>query len=210
MEDNYISFEHYRSICNQDEGETNQDSQDSLAVHLHSLGIALNYKDDPRLRDTNILNPLWVKNGIYKILNAHDLADHKGELDLGCLTQLLDARNYPRERHGFLMELMRKFELCFPFQDNQNSYLIPDLLDKQQPQEAEDFILEDCLNFRYEYPILPEGLLPRLIVRTNVLSSNTQCAGAQVSFLILKAIAPLLKPTNKTEVSPSVSTGPQQ
>ncbi len=171
MEDNYISFEHYRGIC-QDDGETNQDSQDSLAVHLHRLGIALNYKDDPRLRDTNILNPLWVTNGIYKILNAHNLADHKGELDLGCLPQLLDATNYPRERHGFLMELMRKFELCFPFQYRQDCYLIPELLDKQQPSEAQDFILEDCLNFRYEYPILPEGLLPRFIVRTHVLSHN--------------------------------------
>ncbi|ABW26990.1 COR domain-containing protein [Acaryochloris marina] len=172
MEENYISFEHYRNICNQNQ-ESDLDSQDSLAVHLHNLGIALNYKDDPRLRDTNILNPLWVTNGIYKILNAHDLADHKGELDLGCLPQLLDPKNYPRQRHGFLMELMRKFELCFPFQDSQERYLIPDLLDKQQPLEAEDFILEDCLNFRYTYPILPEGLLPRFIVRTHVLSSNT-------------------------------------
>lgn len=171
MKENYISFEQYRSICNQN-GETNHDSQDSLAIHLHCLGIALNYRKDPRLRDTNILNPLWVTNGIYKILNAHDLADQKGELDLGCLTQLLDAHNYPRERHGFLMELMRKFELCFPFQEYQDRYLIPDLLDKQQPLEAEDFILQDCLNFRYEYPVLPEGLLPRFIVRTHILSSN--------------------------------------
>ncbi|QUY41747.1 COR domain-containing protein [Acaryochloris marina] len=171
MKENYIPFEKYRNICGQND-EPDQDSQDKLAFYLHNLGIALNYKDDPRLRDTNILNPLWVTNGIYKILNAHNLADHKGELDLSCLTQLLDSQKYPRERHGFLMELMRKFELCFPFQDRQDRYLIPDLLDKQQPPEAEGFILEDCLNFRYEYPILPEGLLPRFIVRTNVLSSN--------------------------------------
>ena len=171
MQENYISFGQYRNICNQNK-ESDLDSQDSLAVHLHSLGIALNYKDDSRLRDTNILNPLWVTNGIYKILNAHDLADHKGELDIACLTQLLDANNYPHERHGFLMELMRKFELCFPFQDSQDRYLIPDLLDKQQPPEAEDFILEDCLNFRYKYPILPEGLLPRFIVRTHILNRN--------------------------------------
>jgi internalin A len=171
MADNYISFEQYRAIC-QTDGETDYGAQDSLAVHLHSLGIALNYKDDPRLRDTHVLNPHWVTNGIYTLLNAHELADTKGELEAACLSRNLDAHNYPAERHGFLLELMRKFELCFRFQDDEHRYLIPDLLDKQQPAAAAEFDPADCLNFRYEYPILPEGLLPRFIVRTHVLSEH--------------------------------------
>jgi internalin A len=169
MADNYISFEQYRDICQQD-GESDRGAQDSLAVHLHSLGIALNYKDDTRLRDTHVLNPHWVTNGIYKLLNAHDVNSNKGELQVDKLTQMLDCTHYPPERHGFLLELMRKFELCFPFQDDDSRYLIPDLLDKQQADAAADFHPEECLNFRYEYPILPEGLLPRFIVRTHVLS----------------------------------------
>jgi internalin A len=44
------------------------------------------------------------------------------------------------------------------------------LLDKQQPEEAEQFRPDQCLNFQYHYPILPEGLLPRFIVRTHVIS----------------------------------------
>ena len=171
MAENYISFEKYRDICDQD-GETDLSAQDSLAVHLHSLGIALNYKDDTRLRDTHVLNPHWVTNGIYTLLNAHELADTQGELEVSCLTRTLDPQNYPRERHGFLLELMRKFELCFPFAEEDNRYLIPDLLDKQQPREATAFNPADCLNFRYRYPILPEGLLPRFIVRTHVLSNQ--------------------------------------
>ena len=171
MSENYISFEKYRDIC-QGDGEPDQGAQDSLAVHLHSLGIALNYKDDSRLRDTHVLNPHWVTNGIYTLLNAHELADTRGELELACLARNLDAQDYPPERHGFLLELMRKFELCFPFQDDEKRYLIPDLLDKQQPEAASEFELTECLNFRYEYPILPEGLLPRFIVRTHVLSDH--------------------------------------
>ncbi|PSR16564.1 serine/threonine protein kinase [filamentous cyanobacterium CCP3] len=171
MADNYISFEHYRAIC-QTDGETDYGAQDSLAVHLHSLGIALNYKDDPRLRDTHVLNPHWVTNGIYTLLNADELAHTKGELEAACLSRNLDAQNYPAERHGFLLELMRKFELCFRFQDDEHRYLIPDLLDKQQPTAAAEFAPAECLNFRYQYPILPEGLLPRFIVRTHVLSEH--------------------------------------
>ena len=170
MSENYISFEKYRDLCHQD-GETDPSKQDSLAVHLHNLGIALNYKDDPRLRDTHILNPHWVTNGIYTLLNAHELADTNGELDSTGLFRTLDTTTYPPERHGFLLDLMRKFELCFRFQDDDHRYLIPDLLDKQQPAAATDFNLAECLNFRYEYPILPEGLLPRFIVRTHVLSA---------------------------------------
>ena len=171
MAENYISFEQYRAIC-QTDGETDYGAQDSLAVHLHSLGIALNYKDDPRLRDTHVLNPRWVTSGIYTLLNADELAHSKGELEAACLSRTLDAQNYPAERHGFLLDLMRKFELCFRFEDDEHRYLIPDLLDKQQPDEAAEFDPADCLNFRYEYPILPEGLLPRFIVRTHVLSEH--------------------------------------
>ncbi|MEO1522876.1 MAG: COR domain-containing protein, partial [Cyanobacteria bacterium J06633_2] len=171
MTNNYISFEHYRNICKED-GETDISAQDSLAVHLHSLGIALNYKDDPRLRDTHVLNPHWVTNGIYTLLNAHELEDSRGELEASCLTRTLAPNAYPPERHGFLLELMRKFEMCFRFEEDEHRYLIPDLLDKQQPPEAAEFNPVECLNFRYEYPILPEGLLPRFIVRTHVLSEH--------------------------------------
>ncbi|WOD41856.1 COR domain-containing protein [Nodosilinea sp. E11] len=171
MKANYISFEQYRDICQAD-GETDYGAQDSLAVHLHSLGIALNYKDDPRLRDTHVLNPHWVTNGIYTLLNADELAHTKGELEAASLSRNLDPQNYPAERHGFLLELMRKFELCFRFEEDEHRYLIPDLLDKQQPAAAAEFDPAECLNFRYEYPILPEGLLPRFIVRTHVLSEH--------------------------------------
>ncbi|MGB7249841.1 MAG: COR domain-containing protein, partial [Phormidesmis sp.] len=171
MSANYISFEKYREICQQD-GETDLSAQDSLAVHLHNLGIALNYKDDPRLRDTHVLNPRWVTSGIYTLLNDADLTAAKGELTADCLSRTLDATQYPRERHGFLLDLMRKFELCLRFAEDEHRYLIPDLLDKQQPPEASAFTLADCLNFRYAYPILPEGLLPRFIVRTHILSQQ--------------------------------------
>jgi internalin A len=171
MADNYISFEQYRQFCQHD-GEADRSAQDSLAVHLHSLGIALNYKDDPRLRDTHVLNPHWVTNGIYTLLNAPELADRKGELAATCLDNLLEPSHYPPERHGFLLDLMRKFELCFRFEEDDGRFLIPDLLDKQQPEAATSFDPHQCLNFRYQYPILPEGLLPRFIVRTHVLSND--------------------------------------
>ncbi len=64
MERNYLSFEEYRKECAK-LGEADTEAQDSLAFHLHNLGIVLNYKDDTRLKDTHVLNPHWVTSGIY-------------------------------------------------------------------------------------------------------------------------------------------------
>ena len=74
--------------------------------------------------------------------------------------------------HRFLIDLMKKFDLCFSFPDDDCHYLIPELLDKQESVDAAEFKLDECLNFHYYYPVLTEGLLPRFIVRTHVLSEG--------------------------------------
>ncbi|MAG37481.1 MAG: serine/threonine protein kinase [Dehalococcoidia bacterium] len=171
MKENYLPFEQYQEICS-DLGEADAEAQRLLASYLHTLGIALNYREDPRLQDTHVLNPHWVTNGIYTTLNADYLARQRGELSVSDLGTILDPAAYPPERHEFLLELMRRFELCFSFPEDGDRYLIPELLDKQQPVEAEEFQPEACLNFHYRYPILPEGLLPRFIVRTHTMSTG--------------------------------------
>ena len=171
MREDYLTYEYYRQVC-RESGEGDLKRQDQLSTFLHRLGIALNYKDDPRLRDTHVLNPRWVTEGIYKILNSAALAAQKGELLVGDLCHILDPSQYPPERHGFLLELMRKFELCFPFPEDEFRYLIPERLDIQQPPESDEFSKEECLNFQYHYPSLPEGIIPRFIVRSHILSRN--------------------------------------
>jgi internalin A len=74
--------------------------------------------------------------------------------------------------HQFLIELMRKFELCFSYHDDpaEHRYLVPELLGKEKPALKEPFPPEQCLNFRYDYRLMPEGLLPRFITRTHTMS----------------------------------------
>jgi internalin A len=168
---NYMTFDEYRRLC-ATQGEKDPAAQNSLAFYLHSLGIALNFKDDPRLRDTHVLNPHWVTSGIYNILNARKLAEQKGALNIEDLATILKPDEYPPHMHPFLFDLMRKFELCFSFPEDDGRFLVPELLAKQQPVETEDFRPAQCLNFEYRYPTFPEGLLPRFIVRTHVLSTD--------------------------------------
>ena len=171
MKRNYLSFDEYRGVCAQ-HGEMDETAQESLAGYLHNLGIALNYKDDPRLQDMHVLNPHWVTNGIYKILNSDKLEKQKGEIRLNDLSGILDENEYPHRMHRFVFDLMKKFELCFSFPDDDTHYLIPELTDKQEPETATEFKPADCLNFQYHYTVLPEGTLPRFIVRTQTLSEG--------------------------------------
>ncbi len=171
MKDSYLSFEDYRRLC-LEFGEADAEAQETLAGFLHSLGIALNYRDDPRLHDVHVLKPEWVTEGIYAILNAKKLTISKGELNLAELPSILNSDRYPIVRQSFLIELMRKFELCFRFPEEDGRYLIPELLDKQEPESTRYFTTENCLAFEYHYEsaLLPEGLIPRFIVRTSALS----------------------------------------
>lgn len=168
---NYLSFDQFRGICQRNK-VGRKHHQETLAKYLNQLGIVLNYKDDARLRDTHVLNPRWVTEGIYKILNSAILERNKGEIRLDEISEILPEKDYPHFMCRFIFDLMKKFYLCFSFPDDECHYLIPELLSKEEPEETEEFKPENCLNFQYHYSILPEGILPRFIVRTNVLSEG--------------------------------------
>jgi internalin A len=170
MKKNSLSFDEYCAIC-AERGEVDTKAQEDLAGYLHTLGIVLNYKDAPRLQDTHVLNPHWVTNGIYKILNADKLEPQQGEIRLRELSEILDAREYPGHMRRFILDLMKQFELCFSFPDNETRYLIPELLDKQEPLEAAAFTPETCLHFQYHYPLERADII-LLLVSADFIASD--------------------------------------
>jgi internalin A len=186
MEDDFISFERFRDICGTN-GEADTTRQEHLAKYLNQLGIALNFKDDPRLRDTHVLKPNWLTNGVYTLLNHKPLADNKGVFRFADLKDILPADKYPPNMHPFLLDLMRKFDLCFRLEAKEEAkaptredylpddrFLLPERLPVNEPDLGDRFRPEKCLGFEYRYPAWPEGLVPRFIVRTYVLSEGKE------------------------------------
>ncbi len=171
MKEPYLSYREYQDICSS-LGERDPSLQQSLAGNLHHLGIALNYQDDPRLSSTHVLNPHWVTNGIYLIVNSDVLKAQKGELHLSQVVGILPQPQYPQDMQAYILDLMKHFLLCFSFPDSADHYLVPELLDKQEPSGAAEFKPEESLSFRYDYTVLPQGLLPRFIVKTHTLSAG--------------------------------------
>lgn len=166
----WIPFEEFRELCLK-YGEKDPNAQELLATWLHDLGIALNYREDQRLNDTSVLDPLWVTRGIYAILTATKLAKAGGVLKLRDVPFLLRERkiktkDYPRELQAFLIALMRKFELCYELPNKQDGDLVPELLPAKQPPAVARFPKDgESTALRYRYHVLPEGLLPRFITR---------------------------------------------
>ena len=196
MSENYLSFERFRQVC-RELGEDNGAGQESLAGYLHTLGIALNYKDDPRVRDAHVLNPHWVTGGIYRILTAELLADRKGVLHADDLPGILAADEYPRSMHLFLLDLMRKFELDFPFPDDAYRYLVPELLDKEQGPGVEQFSPMTAWASSTVTRSCPRDCCRgSSCVRTPRARGNR--AGALGGFSTSKAAAPWSRPTCRT------------
>jgi internalin A len=163
----YISYQQYKELC-QSHGISDERNQATLINFLHDLGVVLNFREDLRLQDTNILNPKWVTNGVYYILNNNLLFQAKGVLDQEMLAQILDHPEYPLDKQLFIMNMMRKFELCFDFEFQDKRFLIPDLLPQEELYTG-DWVPTDCLGFQYHYDILPGNIMSRFIVRSNQL-----------------------------------------
>ncbi|ELS00329.1 small GTP-binding protein domain protein [Xenococcus sp. PCC 7305] len=166
IDKDYIPYEEYESLCEEEKVEEEQ-KQRILIRLLNDLGIVLNFQDDPRLEDTHVLNPEWVTNGVYKILNDRGLiVDNRGILTLTILKRILyqiNKRRYPVRKHLFIIGMMRKFELCFEMETDKQ-WLIPDILPKEEPYTGE---WDNTLTFEYHYPVLPGSIISRFIVRMN-------------------------------------------
>jgi internalin A len=173
MHESFVTFAEYREICAQ-EGVATTEDQNNLATILNWLGIALNYRNDPRLRDTSVLKPRWLVDGIYTILRWLHKHQTNGEMRLADFPNALENSNaYPPRMHKFLLALMEKFELCFPLDSADEHYLVPGLLDENQPRELKKFMGANTQRIQLRYDdVRPPGLLPRFIVRSHTLSEK--------------------------------------
>lgn len=159
MTTDYISLKVFTSLCRSKQ-LVDAASQNTLLEFLHDLGVVLHFRDLP-LQDTNVINPQWVTNGVYKIINCRSVSETGGTLKLDLLPDILNEASHPTDKHNFIVELMKKFELCYSVDDR--TLLLPALLPVEEPSLR--FPTADISAFRIEYDFLPKSVMPRFIVR---------------------------------------------
>ncbi|BBD58750.1 small GTP-binding protein domain-containing protein [Nostoc sp. HK-01] len=165
MSQDFISYNNYIGICYENKIPEEQ-NQEQLIDLLHRLGLVLNFREHPILKDTNVLKPNWVTEGIYALLSDEILKTQtKGIFTPADLSRILNPERYPIQRHHYLIGLMKEFELCFALECHSPQFLIAGLLPKDQPEKTE--LEGETLEFQYHYKVLPESIISRFIVNTH-------------------------------------------
>ena len=159
-----MSLGEYGTLCDQCGVDPGQ--REAFLRRLNDLGVMLYFGDDPRLELNVVLNPYWVTDGIYRIINYEPLAQAGGKLKVEQIRAILPKERYPADKAMYILDMMRKFELCFPLDEQQTLFLLPDLLPPQQP-ELPPFDRDAALKLQFEYPVWQGAALTRLLVRLN-------------------------------------------
>lgn len=163
----HLGYDVFRRICRA-EGVADEEEQDSLATALHALGVALNYREDERLRFASVLKPRWLTENVYALMRH---AEKKaGVLPRGALSRVLRAEKDGAMRR-FLVDMMVRFELAYPLADEgeePDRWLVPQALPDDQPSGADEFrTAEEATRLRFSYRALPTNIVPQFIVRTH-------------------------------------------
>ncbi|HUT32757.1 MAG TPA: COR domain-containing protein [Planctomycetota bacterium] len=177
MKEPFLDYATYARRCTE-LNEPDAAKQAELAAVMDDLGVALNYARDPRLRDTTVLRPNWLANGIYSLLRANILtakplapdgvltAARVGEvLAAADAAKVVAAADYPRDKWPFLLRLMNLFQLSFPVDEAGERYLVPTLLCPDEPVDTAEPAGADAVRLRYEFDVVPGPLIGRLLVR---------------------------------------------
>ncbi|EGJ28818.1 MULTISPECIES: COR domain-containing protein [Moorena] len=160
---NYISLQDYLDICKIN-GFTRRSDALQLSGYLHDLGVCLHFQDQEEslLYKIVILKPEWGTDAVYNVLDNHDVINNKGKFTRKDLKRIWKEDKYASTR-GELLELMKKFQLCYKIPDSKDTFIAPQLLSDNQPYY--DWNPSHNLILRYAYPdFMPKGIITRLIV----------------------------------------------
>jgi GTPase SAR1 family protein len=163
----HITREEFDAIA-KEYGVQDDDRIEEILEDLHTLGICLWYKKE-EMEDFNtlVLNPDWITNGIYRIINR-GYKEHEHILTVQKSTAILKDNGryeYPRDKVAYLFKLMKVYELAF-FK-NTDRIFIPGVLRIDSPDglptfdDANDHL---TMSFNVE-KILPPNITSRIIVQ---------------------------------------------
>jgi internalin A len=159
----HLTYSEFRQLC-VDHEVKDEGQQDSLSEILHNLGTALNYRNDPRLREATVLQPDWLTGNVYALMRHAE--SQEGVLKQSDVDEVLCQETNPEMRE-YLVRIMERFEIAYaPRVTSAGVWLVPQALPDEQPPSVAAFRdLTDATRLRYTYQALPEGLVARAIVR---------------------------------------------
>ena len=165
---NYISFDEYLDICEQNNFTQLKDKL-QLSGYLHDLGVCLHFQEDPLLKNTVILKTEWGTDAVYKVLDNKTVIRNLGRFTRADLANIWHEEKYAN-MHDELLQLMINFKLCYKIPKSKDTYIAPQLLTENQPEYEWDET--NNLILRYTYEFMPKGIITQFIVAMHSLIAN--------------------------------------
>ncbi|MBB3841051.1 GTPase SAR1 family protein [Runella defluvii] len=175
----WISYDEYRDIVERKENSKSkfEDIEGFLHTYLQNLcGRIFHFKDIPSLAHIVFIDPNWLHQTIYKVLNQKVL-DNQGEFTIHDADAVIDGNIMDA---ATFLDAMKAFDLIFeiPDQDPQR-FVAPQYLPEVCPLHTaglyslieENYDLALTLEFSY---YLPSSLISRIISKKGHLIKNRQ------------------------------------
>ena len=155
-----------------------------LAERFHKAGMLVYFGT----RTNMIMNPDWITDAIYKILERGSALAVNGIIDYETIEDILyddEVEQYQKSQIDFIMKIMRKYGLSFQYQAPTNDLpeqeFIPVLCRREEPTSVQYFISKlDVIQMQVIFRYLPAGVLYQLMVdlKAEMCKDNVWLSGA--------------------------------
>ncbi len=154
---NYISKEEFITICTE-RGLSEDENRAWLAV-LDRIGAVIYFGDNEKLKDWIVLNPIWVKDAICKVIDF-EFYDDIATLKPSFLPKIWEE--YSESEREKLLQLLISYHFCY---EEKESFIVPALFTENQPKYPEHLSSFDCeIKLKY-VSFLPAGTLHKFMVK---------------------------------------------
>lgn len=161
----FMMYEEYLTICHN--FGLSRERAEWLSEYFHILGVFLHFPDNIILSQIIFLQPEWATGSVYKLFDDNEVIASRGYFTANTLKRVW--AEYPNDQYPALLELMKKFELCFEVPSKQ-CFIVPSRLPASPRTEIPH--LEKNFPYYYQYEFMPAGIIERLIVRMHTLIHN--------------------------------------
>ena len=168
---NYITKSKLHKYCQ----NLIEDADERIILnYMKTMGRISFYQKNLLTRNFYILNPEWLIYALYKIILSEKSITQNGEIHIDDFDEILKQQNdeptfnlqkkydYEREHHGYLLEMMKEYGLCYTA-DNQK-VIIPSAFKESFTNTFQKS--ENDLSFYFQYlDFLPPSIISQFIVK---------------------------------------------
>jgi hypothetical protein len=179
----FIAHKEFAALCEQHKvGQNDEAARTFLLDLLDRLGVVIHFKDLPYLSE-HVLNPRWLTYGVYKVMYSH-----RARLSLQDIAALLSQTKvadeggqelaYPPDKCLFIATAMQRFKLCYPLRHASDQFIIPGLLETDQPPGLKRAGFDKAVALAYKTAFT--GFVPRHVMSEMIVERNADIEGELV------------------------------